>query len=218
MQYVLSSNQRAIFVWPWNDIFFTSCRTQAKRQANWNDLKLKELSTQHRLWAIQEGFKLRLPPTSHWSLRLSSSRSVAPQQPLFRHRSAAMICQRTTSAVMHMFQSMGYHCTNYLDDFGGDDSAENAQFTFRALGDLFSWSRVVAREGLCAISKYDFPRHPVSFRRHDHVHDCRPSFWTPIPLSITAWLKCHFSSGFAVFAGSHGVRYSLRLSCLHLHV
>ena len=33
---------------------------------------------------------------------------------------------------------MGFHFTNYIDDFGGVDSVENAQFTFRALGDLFS--------------------------------------------------------------------------------
>ena len=58
--------------------------------------------------------------------------------PPFGLRSAAMMCQRTTSAVTYMFQSMGYHCTNYIDDFGGADSAENAQSAFRALGDLFS--------------------------------------------------------------------------------
>lgn len=33
-----------------------------------------------------------------------------------------------------MFESMGYHCTNYIDDFGRADSAESA---FQALGDLF---------------------------------------------------------------------------------
>ena len=37
-----------------------------------------------------------------------------------------------------MFKSMGYHCTNYIDDFGGANSAEIAQSAFQALGDLFS--------------------------------------------------------------------------------
>jgi len=32
---------------------------------------------------------------------------------------------------------MGYHCTNYIDDFGRADSAEIAQSAFQALGDLF---------------------------------------------------------------------------------
>ena len=36
-----------------------------------------------------------------------------------------------------MFQCMGYHCTKYIDNFGGADSAENTQFAFWALGDLF---------------------------------------------------------------------------------
>ena len=48
------------------------------------------------------------------------------------------MCQRTTSAVTYMFESMGYHCTNYSDDFGGAESAEIAQSAFHALGDLFS--------------------------------------------------------------------------------
>ena len=58
--------------------------------------------------------------------------------PSFGMRSVTMMCQRTTLAVTHMFQSMGNHCTNYIDNFGGANLAENAQFAFQALGDLFA--------------------------------------------------------------------------------
>ena len=43
--------------------------------------------------------------------------------PPFGLRSATMMCQRTTCAVTFMFRSLGFDCTNYIDDFGG---AENS--------------------------------------------------------------------------------------------
>jgi len=82
---------------------------------------------------------LRIDPRDYHLLGLLHHNSryfdIAPP---FGLRSAAMMCQRTTSAVTYMFQSMGYHCTKYIDNFGGADSAEIAQSAFRALGDLFS--------------------------------------------------------------------------------
>ena len=53
-------------------------------------------------------------------------------------RSAAMMCQRTTSAVSYMYASLGYQCTNYIDDFGGAESPTKAEQAFQALGQLFS--------------------------------------------------------------------------------
>ncbi len=38
--------------------------------------------------------------------------------------SAAMMCQRTTDAVVHLFAKEGYDCTNFLDDFGGAEVAK----------------------------------------------------------------------------------------------
>lgn len=65
----------------------------------------------------------------------------------FGLQSAAMKCQRTTSAVAYMFQSMGYHCTNYIDNFGDTDSADRICAVslpgFRRPF-LNSWSRVIA--------------------------------------------------------------------------
>ena len=53
--------------------------------------------------------------------------------PPFGLRSAAMMCQRTTSAVSHMFGNLGYQCTNYIDDFGG-----KATMALETLEELFS--------------------------------------------------------------------------------
>lgn len=56
----------------------------------------------------------------------------------FGLRSAAMACQRTTSAVKYIFHKQGRSVENYLDDFGGVDSPEKAQASFQALGNLLS--------------------------------------------------------------------------------
>ena len=58
--------------------------------------------------------------------------------PPFGLRSAAMMCQRTTSAVSHMFSKLGYQCTNYIDDFGGAESPSKATMAFETLEELFS--------------------------------------------------------------------------------
>ena len=83
--------------------------------------------------------QLRMDPRDYHLLGLRHNNNIYFDiAPPFGLRSAAMMCQRTTSAVTYMFQSMGYQCTNYIDDFGGADSAETAHSAFRALGDLFS--------------------------------------------------------------------------------
>ena len=58
--------------------------------------------------------------------------------PPFGLRSAAMMCQRTTSAVTYMYKQLGFDCTNYIDDFGGAEVPENSNKAFNALGTLFS--------------------------------------------------------------------------------
>ena len=58
--------------------------------------------------------------------------------PPFGLRSAAMMCQRTTSAVTFMFHALGFDCTNYIDDFGGAEVPASASQAFDTLGDLFS--------------------------------------------------------------------------------
>lgn len=30
-----------------------------------------------------------------------------------------MMCQEITNAVSYMYHTLGYSCTNYIDDFGG---------------------------------------------------------------------------------------------------
>ena len=58
--------------------------------------------------------------------------------PPFGLRSLAMMCQRTTSAVIYMCQKMGFQCTNYIDDFGGAELPAHSCAAFNALNDLLS--------------------------------------------------------------------------------
>ncbi len=51
-------------------------------------------------------------------------------------RSSAFICQRITNAVSYIFRNMGFHCLNYLDDFGGVEKPKLAGEAFTALGRL----------------------------------------------------------------------------------
>ena len=56
--------------------------------------------------------------------------------PPFGLHSATMMCQRTTSAVTFMFSSLGFACTNYIDDFGGAEVPANSTQAFTALDHL----------------------------------------------------------------------------------
>ena len=58
--------------------------------------------------------------------------------PPFGLRSSAMMCQRTTNAVTFMFQELGYHCTNYTDDFGGAETPDKSAAAFQTLGSLLA--------------------------------------------------------------------------------
>ena len=57
--------------------------------------------------------------------------------PPFGLRSVVMMCQQTTSAVSYMFSNIGYHCTNYIDDFD-IESPSKATMVFETLEELFS--------------------------------------------------------------------------------
>ena len=56
--------------------------------------------------------------------------------PPFGLRSATMMCQRSTSAVTFMFRSLGFDCTNYIDDFGGAEIPAKSDTAFDTLGRL----------------------------------------------------------------------------------
>ncbi|MFA8342383.1 MAG: hypothetical protein ACEPO8_05370, partial [Rhodothermaceae bacterium] len=58
--------------------------------------------------------------------------------PPFGLRSSAMMCQRTTSAVTHMYDALGFHCTNYIDEFGGAEIPEKSSEAFHTLGSLLA--------------------------------------------------------------------------------
>lgn len=121
------------------------------------------------------------------------------------------MCQRTTSAVTYMFQFMGYHCTNYIDNFGGADSAENAQSAFRALGDLFStlgleWSPdkdCEPSQSMIFLS--------ILFNSVDMTMSMTANNLTKLLTHCQLLLDSSVVSrrNFAVFAGGHGIRYSL---------
>lgn len=52
---------------------------------------------------------------------------------MFGLRTSALACQRTTSCVTYLFAKAGYHCCNYLDDFGGADTPDRAQLAYQML-------------------------------------------------------------------------------------
>ena len=58
--------------------------------------------------------------------------------PPFGLRSAAMMCQRTTSAVSYIYRNLGFSCTNYIDDFGGAEVPSKSAEAFEALSALFA--------------------------------------------------------------------------------
>ena len=52
-------------------------------------------------------------------------------------RSSALVCQRTTRAVIHVFTKEGYTADVYLDDFYGAEHPADAHFAFGHLQYLF---------------------------------------------------------------------------------
>ena len=56
---------------------------------------------------------------------------------LFGLRSSALICQRTTKAVVHIFKEQGSSAAVYLDDFYGAEYQSLASQVFSQLGQLF---------------------------------------------------------------------------------
>lgn len=83
--------------------------------------------------------QLRIDPRDFHLLGLQHEDSLYfDVAPPFGLCSAAMMCQRTTSAVSYMYASLGYQCTNYIDDFGGAESPAKAEQAFQALGQIFS--------------------------------------------------------------------------------
>ena len=55
----------------------------------------------------------------------------------FSLRTSAMICQRTTKVVVHIFTEQGFSADVYLDDFYGADHPSLAHQAFSRLGQLF---------------------------------------------------------------------------------
>ena len=55
----------------------------------------------------------------------------------FGLRSSALVCQRTTRAVTHVFAKEGYSADVYLDDFYGAEHPADSHFAFACLQDLF---------------------------------------------------------------------------------
>ena len=49
-----------------------------------------------------------------------------------------MMCQRTTSAVTYIYESLSYHCTNYIDHLGSAETPEHFSAAFQALGALLA--------------------------------------------------------------------------------
>ena len=83
--------------------------------------------------------QLRIDPRDYNLLGLQHNGSLYFNiAPPFGLRSAAMMCQRTTSAVTYMYKQLGFDCTNYIDDFGEAEVPENSNKAFNDLGALFS--------------------------------------------------------------------------------
>lgn len=51
-------------------------------------------------------------------------------------RSSAQMCQRITTSITFMYFKLGYMMVNYLGDFGGAETKENAWKAYETLGEL----------------------------------------------------------------------------------
>ena len=58
--------------------------------------------------------------------------------PPFGLCSSAMMCHRTTNTVSYLYKTLGFSCTNYIDDFGGAETPDMFTQAFNTLGDLFT--------------------------------------------------------------------------------
>lgn len=140
--------------------------------------------------AIQER-QPRLPPASSRDLATTTSWvfntttpskycDVAPPRGL---RSAAMMCQRTTSAVILMFRALGLDCTNYIDDFGGPKTPDSAANAFRVLQS--------SPDKDCPPPHALLPRYRFGHRRNDVVSHNRPSLRAPSSMPLTSPRRLH---------------------------
>ena len=96
-----------------------------------------------RLPLIKETPHPRIPPTpNRLSLVISTTTPYLSTSLRLSAFAPPPWCarQRTTSAVTYMFHTLGYDCTNYIDDFGGAESPPFALNAFHSLEDLFSHS------------------------------------------------------------------------------
>ena len=53
-------------------------------------------------------------------------------------KSAAYCCQRTTTAITHIYKNMGYEDVNYLDDLGAAEEEDKAEGAFQCLGAILN--------------------------------------------------------------------------------
>ena len=70
----------------------------------------------------------------------------------FGLKTSAMICQRTTKAVVHCFTQLGFLADVYLDDFYGADLPARASTAFTSLKQL--------------LQELEFKLHPIRILRH----------------------------------------------------
>ena len=56
--------------------------------------------------------------------------------PPFGLRFSAMMCQHSTTVITFMYRDLGFHCTNYIDDFGGAEIPDKSAEAFQTFGSL----------------------------------------------------------------------------------
>ena len=90
-------------------------------------------------------------------------------------KSAAYCCQKTMSAIVHIFSNHGYDACNYLDDLGAANEDDQADKAYDCLGWILDTIGIKesTRKAKPTSIHCNFPRHPLQYRYHDVTNYAR---------------------------------------------
>ena len=129
-----------------------------------------------------------------------------------------MVCQRTTNAITFLHHLQGYFSTNYVDDFGGRDTPQNAPSAYHALELLFHLLGLgSAGDKDCPPYPDDFSQYLVQHPCHDHVNSGREALWVADQNSKSTPSTLHLLAQAAVSSWSNGFCHFLCSPCSHFH-
>ena len=103
--------------------------------------------------------------------------------------SSPQICQRITTAVCFMFFKLGYMAVNYLDDFGGAETVDNADDAYKVLGVLLENCGLEEskQKGVEPCTRMEFLG--ITLDTVKLTLEVTPERVTEISLLVEAWLR-----------------------------